>query len=152
MQSSDGATSTTTPSTSQQSIVTFVCSKCGKEFSRKYNRNRHEKTHDKDDLHCGQCNYIAKSIQDLNTHKSLKHVKKKNFKCGYCDSTFATMLKLQQHTHTEHEMLISPNSQLNDAQFRDDESLKELVRRKTYYGGSNCFATPPNNCQFSFEG
>ena len=144
MQSSDGAT-TTTPSTSQQSqqsVVTFVCSKCGKEFSRKYNRNRHEKTHDKDDLHCGQCSYIAKSSQDLNTHKSLKHVKKKNFKCGYCDSTFATMLKLQQHTHTEHEMLKSPNSQLNDAQFGDDESLKELVRRKRHIMGDQIVLLP----------
>ena len=140
MQSSDGATAT--PSTSQQSLVTFVCSKCGKEFSRKYNRNRHEKTHDKDDLHCGQCNYIAKSSQDLNTHNSLKHVKKKNFKCGYCDSTFATMLKLQQHTHTEHEMLKSPNSQLNDAQFGDDESLKELVRRKRHIMGDQIVLLP----------
>ena len=140
MQSSDGATAT--PSTSQQSLVTFVCSKCGKEFSRKYNRNRHEKTHDKDDLHCGQCKYIAKSSQDLNTHKSLKHVKKKNFKCGYCDSTFATMLKLQQHTHTEDEMLKSPNSQLNDAQFGDDESLKELVRRKRHIMGDQIVLLP----------
>ena len=140
MQSSDGATAT--PSTSQQSLVTFVCSKCGKEFSRKYNRNRHEKTHDKDDLHCGQCSYIAKSSQDLNTHKSLKHVKKKNFKCGYCDSTFATMLTLQQHTHTEHEMLKSPNSHLNDAQFGDDESLKELVRRKRHIMGDQNVLLP----------
>ena len=141
MQSSDGAT-TATHSTSQQSLVTFVCSKCGKEFSRNYNRNRHEKTHDKDDLHCGQCNYIAKSSQDLHTQKSRKHVKNKNFKCGYCDSTMATMLKLQQHTHTEHEMLNSPNSQQNDAQFGDDESLKELVRRKRHIMGDQIVLLP----------
>ena len=142
MQSSDGATSTKTPSTSQQSVITFVCSKSGKEFSRKYNRNRHEKTHDKDDLHCGQCSYIAKSSQHLNTHKSLRHVKKKNFKCGSCDSTFATMLKLQQHTHTEHEIIKSPNSQLNNAQFGDDESLKDLVRRKRQIMGDQIVLLP----------
>ena len=145
MQSSDGAT-TATPSTSQQSIVTFVCSKCGKEFSRKYNQNRlertHEKTHEKADLNCGLCNYFAKSSQDLNTHKSLKHVKKENFKGSYCDSTFATMLKLQQHTHTEHEMIKSPNSQLNDAHFGDDESLRELVRRKRHIMGDQIVLLP----------
>ena len=43
------------------------------------------------------------------------------------------MLMLQQHTHTE--LLKSPKTQLNDAQFGDDESLKELVRRKRHIMG-----------------
>ena len=52
------------------------------------------------------------------------------------------MLKLKQHTHTEHEMLKSPNSQLNDAQFGDDESLKELVRRKRHIMGDQIVLLP----------
>ena len=52
------------------------------------------------------------------------------------------MLKLQQHTHSEHEMLKSPNSQLNDAQFGGDESLKELVRRKRHIMGDQIVLLP----------
>ena len=52
------------------------------------------------------------------------------------------MLKLQQHTHIEHEMIKSPNSQLNDAQFGDDESLRELVRRKRHIMGDQFVLLP----------
>ena len=55
------------------------------------------------------------------------------------------MLKLQQHTHTKHELLKSPNSQLNDAQFGQDESLKELVPRE-----NKLFCYPTKQLLFFF--
>ena len=52
------------------------------------------------------------------------------------------MLKLQQHTHTEHGLSKSPNSQLNDTLFGDDESLSELFRRKRHYMGDQIVLLP----------
>ena len=52
------------------------------------------------------------------------------------------MLKLQQHTHTELEMLKLPNSQLNDAHFGDDETLRELFRRKRHIMGDQIVLLP----------
>ena len=46
-------------------------------------RIRHEKTHDKDDVHCHQCNYGAKYTTSLAVDQAVKHVKREsNFKCG----------------------------------------------------------------------
>ena len=52
------------------------------------------------------------------------------------------MLMLQQHTHSDHDMLKSPSSQLNDAQFGDDESLKNFVRRKRHFMGDQIVLLP----------
>ena len=129
------------PATSSSSSG-FSCSTCGKTFARKYNRNRHEKTHERDDIQCRQCNYRAKSSDDLQSHKVIKHVKKTNFKCGYCDAVFSSVLKLQQHTYNQHELAKSPNMQVNDTQFGDDESLRELVRQKKHIMGDQIVLLP----------
>ena len=104
---------------------------CSKTFSRNNNRIRHENTHDKDDVLCGQCKYKAKKTTDLEANQSVEHVKR--ISNLIYDTFFPSMLKLQQHTHNRHELTKSPNSQITHSRFGEDGSLRELVRRKTQF-------------------
>ena len=50
-----------------------------------------------------------------------------NFKIGFCDTGFPSVLKLQQRTHNQHELTKSTNSQIINSQFGDEESLRRTI-------------------------
>lgn len=65
----------------------FNCSICGKKFGHQYNRDVHEKLHDKDGK-----NMINK------------------YKCTFCNSSFARNAKLKEHMQKNHDTAIPHGS------------------------------------------
>ena len=67
---------------------------CGKSFSRSYNLNAHQKTHDENREYpflCQRYNCSKKFVRktDLQRHDQSVHVKERLHKCDYCGRTFA---------------------------------------------------------------
>jgi hypothetical protein len=58
----------------------FKCDKCNFETNRKYNMERHNKTHDKNAvnlLYCSDCNHSYSTTFNLNRHIKSKHKEEK---------------------------------------------------------------------------
>ena len=95
-----------------------------------------------DDLQCHQCKHRANETKNLKC-TTLKSIRKKiNCECGNCDTVLPSMLKLQQQTHNQHELTKSPNSQITDSQYGNDESLRELLWKRCTSWGTKLLCWP----------
>ncbi|XP_058826263.1 zinc finger protein 226-like [Topomyia yanbarensis] len=81
----------------------YVCTYCGKKFSRPFHLKLHENTHTKAIMF--QCKYCSKfkttSRSGLLRHERI-HTAEKPFKCDLCDARFAQSNSLQLHKNGVH--------------------------------------------------
>ena len=99
---------------------TFLCEKCGKEFTQKKNMLRHQNIHLQEKYKCKECNSTLKSHRTLKEHNmkihhsetyscdksfsckaymkkhSKTHSAEKTLQCEYCPSVFLTNSKLKR--------------------------------------------------------
>ncbi len=83
------------------------CSQCGKQFAHFSNMNRHIRlmhnkmvvTHRYVD--CPVCGKVVQSTS-LKKHLSTIHERRRDFKCSYCEKSFAQSYTLKEHTAAKH--------------------------------------------------
>jgi hypothetical protein len=89
----------------------FNCSKCGKQFTRKYHLERHlvhTKCSDapaRPELTCEVCNKSFTRLDNLREHLRAhlgQNVRKREFQCQYCEKSFygSSLLNIHIRTHT----------------------------------------------------
>ncbi|CAL8141595.1 unnamed protein product [Orchesella dallaii] len=75
----------------------YQCAKCDKVFTRKNDFDNHLKIHEeKRPYVCSKCNNRFKVLGGLRKHM-LTHTKERNFECDKCKKTFKTRRELTQH-------------------------------------------------------
>ncbi|XP_062549320.1 zinc finger protein 678-like isoform X1 [Armigeres subalbatus] len=80
----------------------FVCTYCGKAYSRATGLRMHENIHTKAILHkCQQCPFAATSRSGLLRHLRI-HTAEKPFKCDKCDASFNQSNGLHSHKASRH--------------------------------------------------
>jgi hypothetical protein len=111
--------------------ATHHCEKCGKCFSRVWNYNAHQETHDPDRPRPHTCPYHGCDRAfvrrtDLTRHTQCVHDKDKKFRCSLCHNLFARKDTLRRHEddgcpkrvdiisrHTKHKPLSLQSQALN---------------------------------------
>ena len=88
-------------------VLTFECDHCDKVYYTKYSLNYHQKRFD---FECEICQekFVLESlkkihIKDVHEERQIIHKKVKNFKCGYCKSSFSTNSNMAHHLLTKHK-------------------------------------------------
>ncbi|XP_065079015.1 zinc finger protein 813-like [Ochlerotatus camptorhynchus] len=80
----------------------FICTYCGKSFSRGTHLRLHENIHTKAILYkCKQCPFSATSRSGLYRHERI-HTAEKPFKCNECDASFNQSNALHSHKIAKH--------------------------------------------------
>ncbi|XP_058454281.1 zinc finger protein 287-like [Malaya genurostris] len=80
----------------------FVCTYCGKKFSRSFHLKLHENTHTKSIMfQCKFCKFKTTSRSGLLRHERI-HTSEKPFKCDLCDARFTQSNALQLHKNGRH--------------------------------------------------
>ncbi|KAJ8019799.1 hypothetical protein HOLleu_41538 [Holothuria leucospilota] len=82
----------------------LVCRTCGKRFSSKYHRMKHEKLHvPKNTYKCRFCDQEFLITTERNAHESV-HIKDKCYRCQFCGKDCKTKFCLGEHEniHTGH--------------------------------------------------
>ncbi|CAL8141585.1 unnamed protein product [Orchesella dallaii] len=75
----------------------YQCANCDKAFTRKKDFDNHLKVHGKKrPFVCSKCGNRFKVLEGLRIHM-LTHTKKRNFSCDKCTKTFKTRRELSQH-------------------------------------------------------
>ncbi|KAI5795610.1 hypothetical protein EDC01DRAFT_652911 [Geopyxis carbonaria] len=80
----------------------FNCKQCGKYFSRIWNYNAHQETHDPDRPRphicpAQDCDKAFVRRTDLTRHTQCVHIKDKKFRCELCGNMFARKDTLRRH-------------------------------------------------------
>lgn len=96
-------------------IKKLKCKVCKKIFDSKLELNIHSLTHDNKTNNCSKqnnqtdknINNICDKTNEITANDNLQKnndgsIKTKNFKCDFCNSTFASLLLLNKHQHTKH--------------------------------------------------
>ncbi|XP_062592918.1 zinc finger protein 354C-like [Saccostrea cucullata] len=75
----------------------FLCSTCGKVFTRKYSLQQHQIVHSGSRLYCDVCQKSFSSESSLRDHRNI-HTDLKSYKCQICSKTFNQRTTLQKHS------------------------------------------------------
>ena len=82
----------------------FTCTDCGKQFTKRFNLNRHQLTHtnDKEKFPCSRCEKTFTSKGQLGRHMEGVH-NGTVFKCSLCDLTYNRIDNLNTHIKKNHK-------------------------------------------------
>ncbi|KAK0422078.1 hypothetical protein QR680_007350 [Steinernema hermaphroditum] len=106
------------------------CKKCGKEFRKTCDFNRHLVTHSREKAHvCSICGARFGLDTNLNVHMKL-HSEQRQFPCAVCRKEYMSMsaLKLHLRTHTNESPLICEYPKCNKT-FRTSKLRRDHVMR-----------------------
>ncbi len=108
----------------------YVCSECGKSFTRNYGLKRHfDSVHlKKETYQCTLCDYKTSRKDRLNTHIKEVHQKIRNHICEECGLKFSQIASLKRHiisVHKREERFICSKC---DARFKREDSLKRHLQ------------------------
>ncbi|XP_055532991.1 zinc finger protein 675-like [Wyeomyia smithii] len=78
------------------------CPECFKWLMNSRCLKVHMQLHSKEDLHCGQCNYLTKKQSLLRRHMITHHQEERPFYCEKCGSTFKHKRALTVHIGIKH--------------------------------------------------
>ena len=85
---------------------TFVCSMCGKVFTKKKYLTKHEEICNKESgepIECEKCSYVTNRKGLMEAHKERVHqLFKKKYSCEICGQMFATLHRIKQHQEFKH--------------------------------------------------
>jgi len=76
--------------------TTYQCETCSKSFKKKYNLDRHAKSHNKEcEFRCSGCNQFIANEEDFKEHQSKKH--SQDVLCEVCGAKFQRISDLNVH-------------------------------------------------------